>query len=91
MIGVLAVDIWDMNVGRIIVEHEQNNNERAAYGKQQLCQISKELTKEIELKTTKLMAEAVGQLNMYLNYYAAEVNDEQYTCLPLCIFPKRNN
>ena len=34
------------NVGRIIVEHEQNNNERAAYGKQQLRQISKELTKE---------------------------------------------
>ena len=30
----------------------------------------------IELKTTKLMAEAVGQLNMYLNYYSAEVNDE---------------
>lgn len=34
------------NVGRIIVEHEQNNSERAAYGKQQLRQISKELTKE---------------------------------------------
>ena len=30
----------------------------------------------IELKTTKLMPEAVGQLNMYLNYYAAEVNEE---------------
>ncbi len=30
----------------------------------------------IELKTIKLMPEAVGQLNMYLNYYAAEVNDE---------------
>ncbi len=30
----------------------------------------------IELKTTKLMPEAVGQLNMYLNYYAEEVNDE---------------
>ncbi|OLR54963.1 hypothetical protein BHK98_02040 [Hornefia porci] len=30
----------------------------------------------IELKATKLMPEAVGQLNMYLNYYAAEVNDE---------------
>ncbi|MCD8344060.1 MAG: PDDEXK nuclease domain-containing protein [Oscillospiraceae bacterium] len=30
----------------------------------------------IELKTTKLMPEAVGQLNMYLNYYASEVNDE---------------
>ena len=30
----------------------------------------------IELKTVKLMPEAVGQLNMYLNYYAAEVNDE---------------
>ena len=29
----------------------------------------------IELKTTKLMPEAVGQLNMYLNYYAAEVNE----------------
>ena len=30
----------------------------------------------IELKTIKLMPEAVGQLNMYLNYYVAEVNDE---------------
>ncbi|MBO5232106.1 MAG: DUF1016 family protein, partial [Clostridia bacterium] len=29
----------------------------------------------VELKTTKLMPEAVGQLNMYLNYYASEVND----------------
>lgn len=29
----------------------------------------------IELKTTKLLPEAVGQLNMYLNYYEAEVND----------------
>lgn len=31
----------------------------------------------IELKTTKLMPEAVGQLNMYLNYYENEVNDEE--------------
>lgn len=30
----------------------------------------------IELKTTKLMPEAAGQLNMHLNYYAAEINDE---------------
>jgi len=30
----------------------------------------------IELKTAKLMPEAVGQLNAYLNYYSAEVNDE---------------
>lgn len=30
----------------------------------------------IELKTKKLTPEAVGQLNMYLNYYAAEINDE---------------
>lgn len=30
----------------------------------------------IELKTVKLMPEAVGQLNMYLNYYAAEVNEQ---------------
>ena len=29
----------------------------------------------IELKTKKLAPEAAGQLNMYLNYYAAEVND----------------
>ena len=29
----------------------------------------------IELKTTKLNTEAAGQLNMYLNYYAAEIND----------------
>jgi len=30
----------------------------------------------IELKTKKLMPAAVGQLNAYLNYYAAEVNDD---------------
>ncbi|MDU4334764.1 MAG: PDDEXK nuclease domain-containing protein [Finegoldia magna] len=30
----------------------------------------------IELKTSKLMPEAVGQINMYLNYYKSEVNDE---------------
>lgn len=30
----------------------------------------------VELKTTKLLPEAVGQLNMYLNYYENEVNDE---------------
>ena len=29
----------------------------------------------IELTTTKLTPEAAGQINMYLNYYAAEVND----------------
>ena len=31
----------------------------------------------IELKTRKLMPSAVGQLNMYLNYYASEVNDPE--------------
>lgn len=30
----------------------------------------------IELKNSAFFPEAVGQLNMYLNYYAAEVNDE---------------
>lgn len=30
----------------------------------------------IELKTSRLAPEAVGQINMYLNYYASEVNDE---------------
>ncbi len=34
------------NIGRIIVEHEQESQERAAYGKQTLRQLSKELTKE---------------------------------------------
>jgi predicted nuclease of restriction endonuclease-like (RecB) superfamily len=29
----------------------------------------------IELKTVKLMPEAVGQMNMYLNYYAVEINE----------------
>lgn len=29
----------------------------------------------IELKTIKLLPEAVGQLNMYLNYFAVEVNE----------------
>ena len=29
----------------------------------------------IELKPTKLTPEAAGQINMYLNYYASEVND----------------
>ena len=33
-------------VGKIIVEHEQKNNDRADYGKQTLKQLSKELTKE---------------------------------------------
>ncbi len=31
----------------------------------------------IELKTMKLMPEAVGQLNMYLNYFSAEVNEPE--------------
>ena len=31
----------------------------------------------IELKTTKLTPESAGQINMYLNYYAAEVNDPE--------------
>ena len=30
----------------------------------------------IELKTGKLMSEAVGQINMYLNYYKKEVNND---------------
>ena len=30
----------------------------------------------IELKTTKFTPDVAGQLNMYLNYYAAGVNDE---------------
>lgn len=34
------------------------------------------LSQKKELKTTKLTPEAAGQLNMYLNYYAAEINDE---------------
>ena len=38
----------------------------------------------IELKTTKLTPEAAGQINMYLNYYAAEVNDPDDTP-PICI------
>ena len=40
----LLVTYW--NVGRIIVEHEQKNNERAEYGHQTLKELSKALTKE---------------------------------------------
>ena len=38
----------------------------------------------IKLKTVKLLPETAGQLNMYLNYYAAEVNDPDYN-LPIGI------
>ena len=34
------------NIGRVIVEHEQENQERAKYGKNTLKQLSKALTKE---------------------------------------------
>ena len=34
------------NIGKIIIEHEQENNKRANYGKQTLRELSKELTKE---------------------------------------------
>ena len=34
------------NVGRIIVEHEQNSHERAEYGRQTLRELSKALTRE---------------------------------------------
>ncbi|MBQ9329208.1 MAG: hypothetical protein IJ225_11840 [Solobacterium sp.] len=35
------------NIGRVIVEHEQNNNEHAEYGKDTMRQLSKTLTKEL--------------------------------------------
>ncbi len=34
------------NIGRIIVEHEQNSQERAEYGRQTLRELSKALTQE---------------------------------------------
>jgi predicted nuclease of restriction endonuclease-like (RecB) superfamily len=40
----LIIAYW--NIGRIIVEHEQENNERAMYGKQTLKELSKVLTEE---------------------------------------------
>lgn len=40
----LLITYW--NIGRIIVEHEQKNNERAEYGQQTLKELSKALTKE---------------------------------------------
>ncbi len=42
----LLTTYW--NTGRIIVEHEQNNNDRAAYGQETLRQLSRTLTKEFE-------------------------------------------
>ena len=40
----LLTTYW--NIGRIIVEYEQENKDRADYGKQTLKELSKELTKE---------------------------------------------
>ena len=34
------------NVGKIIIEHKQENKDRADYGKKTLKQLSKDLTKE---------------------------------------------
>lgn len=34
------------NIGRIIIEHEQESNERAGYGKDTMKQLSRALTKE---------------------------------------------
>ncbi len=42
--GEIVVAYW--NIGRIIVEHEQERNERATYGKRTLKELSKLLTKE---------------------------------------------
>ncbi len=42
--GELLSAYW--NIGRVIVEHDQNHNERVGYGKETLRQISKQLTKE---------------------------------------------
>ena len=39
----------------------------------------------IDLKMNKLKAENLGQMNMYLNYYAAEVNDENDNGKPIGI------
>lgn len=30
----------------------------------------------MELKTIKLMPKVIGQFNLYFNYYAAEINEE---------------
>lgn len=40
----LLTTYW--NIGRIIVEYEQQNQHRADYGKQTLRELSKELTRE---------------------------------------------
>lgn len=35
------------NIGRVIVEHEQDSNERAGYGRETMRQISKQLSQEL--------------------------------------------
>lgn len=42
--AALLQSYWE--IGRVIVEHEQDNNERAEYGKQTLIALSKQLTQE---------------------------------------------
>ena len=98
--NILIQTYWE--IGRIIVEDEQDNLERAEYGKKLITNLSKRLTKEYGKGFSKsnlfnmrnfyltfpifqtlsgklslshycellyIMPEAVGQLNMYLNYY----------------------
>ena len=98
--NILIQTYWE--IGRIIVEDEQGNLERAEYGKKLIADLSKRLTKEYGKGFSKsnlfnmrnfyltfpifqtlsgklslshycellyIMPEAVGQLNMYLNYY----------------------
>ena len=98
--NILIQTYWE--IGRVIVEDEQDNLERAEYGKKLITNLSKRLTKEYGKGFSKsnlfnmrnfyltfpifqtlsgklslshycellyIMPEAVGQLNMYLNYY----------------------
>ena len=60
----LLVTYW--NIGRIIVEHEQKNNERAEYGQQTLKELSKALTKEFGKGFSR--SNLQNMRGFYLNY-----------------------
>lgn len=76
------------NVGRMIVEEEQEGNITPEYGRKLYLELAKRLTK----KMGKLKPENMGQMNMYLNYYETEINDiEDNKPIGIILCAKKDN
>lgn len=68
-------------IGKMIVEDEQQGSQRAEYAKETLIYLSRELNKEFgkgysvsfDLKIGKLTHQDIGQMQMYVNYYDRKI------------------